>query len=145
MQQINIFRLAVLMWLNRNVILFLCFILHLTKTIWCRHSIKTGILLLCLCIFFVLKSKWIGSDIFVFLLNNSDHGQVPLLACGAILEMTLMVFDIKTQFCYSVYKLINTSRTLSHLSKIVCWHRPFPIVQWRKTSLLALLGGLLKR
>lgn len=59
--------------------------------------------------------------------------------------MTLMVFDIKTQFCYSVYKLINTSRTLSHLSKIVCWHRPFPIVQWRKTSLLALLGGLLKR
>lgn len=36
---------------------------------------------------FALKSKWIGSDIFVFLLNNSDHGQVPLLACGAILEM----------------------------------------------------------
>lgn len=78
---------AVLMWLKRNVILFLCFSLHLTKTIWCRHSIKTGILLLCLCIFFALKSKWIGSDIFVFLLNNSDHGQVPLLACGAILEM----------------------------------------------------------
>lgn len=85
--QVNIFRLAVLMGLKRNVILFLCFILHLTKTIWCRHSIKTGILLLCLCIFFALKSKWIGSDIFVFLLNNSDHGQVPLLACGAILEM----------------------------------------------------------
>lgn len=38
-------------------------------------------------VFFALKSKWIGSDIFVFLLNNSDHGQVPLLACGAILEM----------------------------------------------------------
>lgn len=58
--------------------------------------------------------------------------------------MTLMVFDIKTQFCYCVYKMINTSRTLSHLSKLVCWHKPFPIVQWRKTSLLALLGGLIK-
>lgn len=69
-----------------------CHFIFVLFSIWqkqfdARHSIKTRILLLCLCIFFALKSKWIGSDIFVFLLNNSDHGQVPLLACGAILEM----------------------------------------------------------
>lgn len=55
------------------------------------HSIKTGILFLSVCEdFLLLKANGLDLEIQVpvfFFLLLCDHGQVPLLACGAILEM----------------------------------------------------------